>query len=421
MEEDPQIIEDEGEKKIELKAIKIRLFPTKKQQKTLFKWFNTARWTYNQCVDSFQTKKVKANKKDLRAMHVNNENFDQNNKWVPDTPYDIRDEAMNDFLKALKATKAKKNLKKFHFKFRRKKDPTQSIAVLKKHWGHKRGVYSDIFDSKKMKAEMDLPKNLEHDSRLIRTRLNRYYLCIPVPIEVKCENQAPNSKKHCTISLDPGVRTFMTGYDADGSTFEWAKDDFGRIFRLCYAYDRLQAKWSKVKHHQRSKMKIAGLRIQSKIRNLVDEVHKKLSKCLCENYRKILLPVFETSNMVKRGCRKLHKKTARAMLTWSHFRFRQRLLSKSREYPWCKVILTEEPYTSKTCGECGTINTTLGSQKTFKCQECEYISDRDINGARNILLRHLTKRGLVPKSPLGLPPSHLIMNDCNTWIQMKLP
>jgi putative transposase len=294
---------------------------------------------------------------------VNNENFENENMWVPETPYDIRDEGMNDFLKALKTTKAKKDPKKFHFKFRSKKDSTQSIAVLKKHWGHKRGVYSDILDSKKMKAEMDLPDKLGYDSRLIKTRLNKYYLCTPKPIEVKSENQAPDSTKHCTISLDPGVRTFMTGYDADGSTFEWAQNDFGRIFRLCYAYDVLQAKWSQkeIKHHQRYKMKISGLRIHSKIRNLVDEVHKKLSKCLCENYRKIVLPVFETSNMVKRGMRKLHKKTARAMLTWSHYRFRQRLLSKSREYPWCKVILTEEPYTSKTCGECGTINTKLGS------------------------------------------------------------
>ena len=143
-------------------------------------------------------------------------------------------------------------------------------------------------------------------------------------------------------------------------------------------------------------MKIAGRRIQSKIRNLIDEVHKKLSKCLCENYRKILLPTFETSNMVKRGKRKLHKKTARAMLTWSHFRFRQRLLSKVREYPWCNVILTEEPYTSKTCGQCGTINTKLGGNKMFRCasKECDYVSDRDINGARNILIRYLTIRGV---------------------------
>ena len=110
------------------------------------------------------------------------------------------------------------------------------------------------------------------------------------------------------------------------------------------------------------------------------------------------LPKLETSSMVRRGDRKLHKKTARAMLTWSHYRFRQRLLSKSREYPWCNVIVTEEPYTSKTCGKCGTINTKLGSNKIFRCasSDCNYVADRDANGARNILLRYLTLRGIEP-------------------------
>lgn len=384
----------------DMKAMKIRIFPNKKQKQIFSKWFGTCRWTYNQCVNSFQTKISTANKKELRAKHINNDNFEDENTWVPETPYDIRDEAMNDFLKALKATKAKKDLNHFQFKYRSKKDNTQSIAVLKKHWGHKKGIYADVLNADKMKSERELPETLNYDSRIIKTRLDQYYLCIPKPIEVRSENQAPDEKKHCTISLDPGVRTFMTGYDADGSTFEWGQNDFGRVFRLCYSYDRLQAKWSEkpVKHHQRYKMKIAARRIQRKIRNLIDEVHKKLTKCLCENYRAIVLPKFETSTMVRRGDRKLHKKTARAMLTWSHYRFRQRLLSKSREYPWCNIIVTEEPYTSKTCGKCGTINTKLGSSKIFRClsPKCDYVADRDANGARNILLRYLTLRGIGP-------------------------
>jgi len=87
------------------------------------------------------------------------------------------------------------------------------------------------------------------------------------------------------------------------------------------------------------------------------------------------------------------------------------LLSKVREYPWCKVILTEEPYTSKTRGQCGTINTKLGGNKIFRCasrcasNECDYISDRDVNGARNILIRYLTIRGVgVTPDSAGATP-----------------
>src|SRR5947209_17139018 len=78
------------------------------------------------------------------------------------------------------------------------------------------------------------------------------------------------------------------------------------------------------------------LRIHKKIRNLVDECHRKFARWLCENYHVILLPEFKTKDMVKRGSfRKIHSKTARQMMTWSHYRFRQYLLHKSREYPWC--------------------------------------------------------------------------------------
>ena len=55
------------------------------------------------------------------------------------------------------------------------------------------------------------------------------------------------------------------------------------------------------------------------------------------------------------------------------------------------VIYTEE-YTSKTCGSCGYIHKKLGGSKVFSCPQCKTKLDRDINSARNILLRYLTKK-----------------------------
>src|SRR5438067_5652005 len=60
------------------------------------------------------------------------------------------------------------------------------------------------------------------------------------------------------------------------------------------------------------------LRIRKKIRNLVDECHRKFARWLCENHHVVvLLPEFKTKDMVKRGSfRKIHSKTARQMMTW---------------------------------------------------------------------------------------------------------
>ncbi len=116
---------------------------------------------------------------------------------------------------------------------------------------------------------------------------------------------------------------------------------------MCHVQDKLQSKWSEkeVKHKKRYSYKKAARRIRLKIKNLIDEVHKKFTKWLVMNFHTILLPEFETSKMVKKGFRKINSKTARSMLGWSHFRFRQRLLNKVREYPWVKVGICDEHYT----------------------------------------------------------------------------
>ncbi len=73
-----------------------------------------------------------------------------------------------------------------------------------------------------------------------------------------------------------------------------------------------------------------------------------------------------------------------------HFGFRQKLIARCKELGR-NIIICREDYTSKTCGNCGFINRELGANKVYDCPQCKKIFDRDINGARNILIRVLTK------------------------------
>ncbi|RHZ59702.1 hypothetical protein Glove_362g30 [Diversispora epigaea] len=101
------------------KVQRIHLYPTQNEQLKLRKWMGTVRWT--------QT--------DLRARCINVENFknDTKLKWVIETPYPIRNEAMRDLLKGYSSNFASN--KKFKMKFRSKKDPRQSIVIHFQHWG----------------------------------------------------------------------------------------------------------------------------------------------------------------------------------------------------------------------------------------------------------------------------------------------
>lgn len=185
----------------------------------------------------------------------------------------------------------------------------------------------------------------------------------------------------------------MTGYDSRGLAFKWGHHDISRIYRLCHHYDKLQSQWSQsnISHRKRYRIKRAGARLQLKIRNLVDDLHKNLSKYLCRNFDLIIIPRFETQGMIRRGQRRINSATARKMVTWAHYRFRQRLILKAREYPNCHILIVTEEYTSKTCGRCGRLNPNLGGKEIFRCSNCDLEIDRDINGARNILIKVFSK------------------------------
>lgn len=103
-----------------------------------------------------------------------------------------------------------------------------------------------------------------------------------------------------------------------------------------------------------------------------------------------------------RSGRTLRTKTARSMLTMSHYMFDERLKWASSRYEGRHIIDgTGEPGTSKTCGSCGKWkpNLTLGD-KVFCCDRCGVHVDRDTaNGARNNFFAALGKAmGIGPDS-----------------------
>jgi len=177
------------------------------------------------------------------------------------------------------------------------------------------------------------------------------------------------------MALDLGVRSFFTGFDGTGWV-DIAKGDFGGIARLCHHLDDLPSRLSKVPGLKRRRMRQAAFRLRENIRDLVDECHRRVAAFLTDNYRWIFLPTFESARMVARAGRKFGGRTARAMLTWAHCRFKPFLKFQAKKNT-VLVVEVSEAYTSQTCTKCGHIHTRSGGAKVFGCPRCnQYAATR---------------------------------------------
>jgi putative transposase len=122
-----------------------------------------------------------------------------------------------------------------------------------------------------------------------------------------------------------------------------------------------------------------------KVRNLVSELHWKVSSFLIENYDTILLPDFRTGKMIKG--KKLSLTTRRLLSMFSFHKFKLRLKHKCSMYGK-NLIIVDESYTSCTCGVCGEITRT--KKEVFRCRSCGLELDRDVAASRNIFIKNIT-------------------------------
>ena len=121
--------------------------------------------------------------------------------------------------------------------------------------------------------------------------------------------------------------------------------------------------------------------------NIRKDFHHKSAKWLTDNYKCIVIGKLP-KGIISRD-RSLPKSVKRSFNSLGHFKFRCCLKDKCKR----KGIIYQEineSYTSKTCTFCGHTNN-VGSSETYQC-DCQNKSwDRDINGARNILIKGISE------------------------------
>lgn len=195
------------------------------------------------------------------------------------------------------------------------------------------------------------------------------------PILVK--RQFPE-KENKMVSLDPGEINFLTGYGVTNS-FIIGKNIQNNIKRHYKTIDKVKKKMKK-KKWRKWKYKRVITRHQIKIRNKIKELHNKSNNFLCKNYERIMISDFGSKPIPK-----MNPSTKRVLNSYSHAQLRKRLQDKCKEYS-SQLNIVNESYTSVTCGLCGFQNHPKG--RKYSCSKCGMEEHRDINGARNILIKN---------------------------------
>ena len=421
-----------------VKALRIRLYPTPEEADYLQRIQTQSRWFYNCTVNIIFNRILEANEEageKLKLRHLNEsavreiikhyrytedleeckgcdrliyilwQDFveDENYKGWPYFPEEniisnrIPRGAVIEFVRAFNSAlsnfyagnnkgfkmgyKSKKRSLTYTTLFEDKAFPKDILSIKSKYCFTKKvkGVnkrtytsFKDIFDQDEFKSGFTLEYDCLKDKHyVLYTMPSSWY----PPLDRRSERQAILFENEDIISLDPGVRTFLTGYNPKGEILEIGKDANKALYCLLEYIDTIKDRPPK-----------ETLLLNRKLKNMVKDLHWKVAGYLTKNYKVIILPHFETSKMLKG--RKLSKITKRQMQALSFFKFKE-ILKYRCKTSGSKLILVDEDYTSKTCGCCGVLNKELTGEKTFDCKSCGISIDRDHNGARNILLKNL--------------------------------
>ena len=425
----------------ELKSLKYRIRPSKRQEEILKIWMGGSRYIYNLCVEYVEKEEIKKKVNQVEfcklfSTEKDNPFVDAGDRTLAlvfkNVPKDIRCNTVRDFcsafntniqernkadkeyIEALKLAKDMelekettedqgrleainrhleyvKNMPKyinnrFSMKRRTKKDATEYIRLLACKSSYINSTLNIFpkFGFGDLSISKDL-KQVKHDYIIRFTKPKGWHIIVPVEY-TPSESSASTS---VITAIDPGIRTFMTTCDTEGTIKEYGigwSDTLGKKLNLV-AYLK-----GKEDEHRLAKDRISYLRtkdnrrsVERKMYAMRNDMHKKISKDLLLNSDHIILPKLQSNFVIKRknGNKNLKKQFNMA----SHCAFHDYISWKAKKEG--KIILNlDEKYTTQTCLGCGKKNH-IGSSKRYTCSECKYVGDRDVSSAFNILTKHL--------------------------------
>ena len=361
------------------KCFKYRLYPNQNQEIKLERCLDQACFLYNQMLDIKQQIYL--------GEGINLSEFDLNN-------------LLKDFNTPALHSQVKQNIPKriseaFNSFFRRVKNKEEPGFPKFK----KRVFYSSItfpqYKSKIKENKVDISKVgkielVEHrplegkmKTLTIKKENNEWYAvfsCEECPVE-KQDFQFTSEVE----GLDVGIKNFLVSSDGQEiSNPKWLRKSENKLITL---QRRLSRKKKGSKNRKKARIKLN--KYHTKISRQREDFHKKLARGLAMNVKYIGIESLNIQGMVKNHCLAKSINDCGWGSFFSYLKYYKTIFGG-------KIIEVGmfEP-TSQTCSDCGHKQSMPLENRTFICENCSMVKDRDFNASFNI--KKLTIKKLIEK------------------------
>ena len=369
-----------------LRAIKVRLYPNKRQEQTLNKVLGCYRFVYNHML-ALKQKEYNENKKSLGLAELSKYFHgtllkDEQYAWLKEQNTKVIKPAIRQMLTAYDTFF---KLKKGFPKFKSKKDkettlfPLEAISKRNKFNDRKITLTKPLKDIKFRCSDLyfkrlQVYKKGIRSATLSKTKSGNYFLSILIDLPQEEIIKFGLTNKY--VGIDLGVKDFVI--TSDGEVFgnkHFFKKQESKLLRLQRQLSKKQ-KGSNNRNKQRVRIAKAFERLTNQKESYIHSVVNEL----LTYYDTVFMEDLNVKGMMK------NHKLAKAISEVGFYKFKEILVDKARNN-YKQVVFVDRFYpSSKTCSNCGYKNQGLKlSDRFWTCPNCREYHDRDLNAAVNIL------------------------------------
>lgn len=370
-----------------IKGFKVRLFPTKEQEQLMWKHIGSCRFVWNLMLET-QIKRRQNGQKHMSGFdmikYLTIVKHQDQYKWMQEvscTSLQIicanLDDAYTRFFNKVSKFPKFKSRKKSKPKFPIRSDRlyfTKNVATIEKIG--------------KMKYQTNYSVPYGRNCKFLNAKISYINNKWILSFGMQCENQAQKLTDK-PMGIDLGIKqTAVISFGNDKIVFHNINKD-KRVRNIEHRLKHLQRNVArKYNAHKNYRKTNNIIKAEKKVKKVYyrltnirqDYTHKCTHKLVELLPKKVIMEDLNVSDMMK------NKHLSNSLSKQCFYQFIRQMKYKCQ---WNGIEFIQVPRfypSSKTCSACGAIKKNLKlSERTFICNECGYVIDRDYNAAINLM------------------------------------